>query len=96
MKTGYRPQSLWGGGGINEPRHEKTGFMHKGKQSCRSASLVPLFILLGYAHINIFPLKKVSGHTMGIRQQKNPNPWELDRTSKNIVGKFDTFLEVLN
>ena len=46
-----------------------------------------------YAPINISPQRGGGGSsdTLGIRQQNNPNPQELDRTPRHGMGKLDTF-----
>ena len=50
------------------------------------------------APINIFPQRGGGGggDTLGIRQQNNPNPRELDGTPRHGMGNYILFLELLN
>ena len=55
-----------------------------------------LLFSLENAPINIFPQRGGGRDTVGIRQQNNPNPWELDRSPRQGVGDKILFLKVLN
>ena len=56
-------------------------------------------LLHSYAPINNFPQRRGGGgggggaveDTLGIRQQNNPNPRELDGAPRHGIGKLDTF-----
>ena len=55
-------------------------FLLTRKLKLRAISLIANWSLLLLVHLSIFPPRGGGGDTLGIRQQNNPNPWELDRT----------------